>query len=412
MSSVDLLTPQSQARNTRGRAPVWTPLINGEDFEVTVTSAEVALMEGGHDSFTLSCQSTVLTTTEGLIDSCLEFRFGTSPRIERFQGYITDVTEDSSSQGALSFTLTVLGATKRMFEGYPRFWSNKNITSAVRDLSHKNMLGYHGTEDTYLWKALAQTTESDWTFVNKLATRIGYTIFNRYGVVMCHDPNFLFRESGVYCNLVASDNRDLTTDRVLIEFTPAEQSDALQENLGVKYGYFTSGEQVQIATQPGDFRGYVFSTDALVRDQDEAAQYVQGLERSMGDWKQAAVARIYGDADIYPGMCVNIITTNRRYLRDKYDGKWLVRVVSHKADKQTFQTQMYLTRPSSQAGVAIPPYLPFWQIGSNKAKPYLTLDAEGTLSASDSTFTEGDAPIGPGFRWVSSWNDRSLRSIL
>jgi hypothetical protein len=404
MSNVaELLTPQSSARNTRGRTPVWTPLLNGEEFEVTVTGIEVALMEGGHDSFTLQCQSTELTNTEGLIDSALEFRFGTSPRIEKFQGYITDVTEDSASQGALSFTLTVLGATKRMFEGFPRFWSNKSITSAVRDLANKNMLGYHGTDHNFVWKVLAQTTESDWTFLNKLAKRVGYAVFNRYGVVMCYDPNWLFRESGVYCNLTASDNRDLTTDRILIEFSPAEQSESLQENLGVKYGYFTSGDDVQIGTQPGKFRGYIFSTEYLLRDQDEAAQYLIGLETSMADWKQAAVARVYGDADIYPGMCVNVITTNRRYLRDKYDGKWLVRVVSHKADKQTFQSQMFLTRPSSQAGVEVPPYLPFWQIGSTRAKPLLTLDT---------TMSIPEAPNKPGYVWTSSWNDRSLRSIL
>ena len=407
MSNVaELLSPQAAARNTRGRTPVWTPMINGEEFDVTVSSIEVAMMEGGHDSFTLSCQSTTLTDTEGLIDSALEFRFGTSPRIEKFHGYITDVSEDSASQGALSFTLTVLGATKRMFEGYPRFWSNKSVTSAVRDLVNKNMLGYHGSEQTYLWKTLAQTTESDWSFINRLAKRIGHAIFNRYGVVGCYDPNWLFTTSGIYCNLTASDSRDLTTDRILIEFSPAEQSEALQQNLGVKYGYFTSSDQVQIGTQPGKFKGYIFSTDSLVRDQDEAAQYLTGLDTSMHDWKQAAVARVYGDADIFPGMCVNVITTNRRYLRDKYDGKWLVRVVSHKADKQSFQTQMYLTRPSSQAGVQAPPYLPFWQIGSTRAKPTLSLDTTISLSTDDT------ASFGPGYVWTSSWNDRSLRSIL
>lgn len=403
MSNVaELLTPQSAARNTRGRAPVWTPLINGEEFDISVSSIEVAMMEGGHDAFTIACQSTTLTDTEGLIDSALEFRLGTSPRIERFQGYITDVQEDSASQGALSFTLTVLGATKRMFEGYPRWWANKDIPSTIRDLAHKNMLGYHGTEHSYLWKALAQTVESDWTFVNKLAKRIGFAVFTRYGVVGCYNPDFLFRDSGVYCNLVASDNRDLTTDRMLIDFQPAEQSESLQQNLGVKYGYFTSNDQVQVGTQPGDFKGYVFSTDSLVRDQNEGEVYLNGLDTAMTDWKQAAVARIYGDADIYPGMCVNVITTNRRYLRDKYDGKWLVRVVSHKADKQSFQTQMYLARPSSQAGVQVPPYLPFWQLGTTRAKPTLSLDT--VLSTSNVR--------GPGYLWVSSWNDRSLRSIL
>ena len=109
-----------------------------------------------------------------------------------------DVKEDKAQGGtvSLSFTMSVLGPTKVMFEGTPKFWSNKSVPSAVRDLAAKNQLGYTGHDHIHLWSALAQTRESDCTIILAFAKRIGWQIYNRYGVVMCYDPVKLFNESG------------------------------------------------------------------------------------------------------------------------------------------------------------------------------------------------------------------------
>jgi hypothetical protein len=391
MSIADVL-PQSDARSTRGRVPVYNVLLNGVTMDVTPISATMSLTNGEHDSVSLAVTSSAMQDTEGLVTSTISFRWGVAPRAETFNGYIVSVEEQSGATGALTFTMSILGSTKVMYEGTPQFLSYKSVTSAVRDTVHRNLLGYIGHDHEYPWTALAQTEESDWEIINDWAERLGWLILNRYGVVMCYDPFKLYVESGPYARLVMGSSFDPNSDRNLIDFQPSEKSDVLKENLGKKFGYFTTSGAVQVATQPGEYEGYVFSTDAVIDNQDAATVYTSAADVDMDSWKQFALARCWGDADFYPGMCVEVVTSNRRYLKTKYDGKWLIRAVLHNMDRQQFQTMLYLTRPASTTRVSVSAYIPFWNDdATGRARP--------TLSIMDE-------------RWVSSWADRRARSVV
>ena len=394
MTIADVRPPE--IRSTRGRTPMYGFQLNGEVLDITVQSASLTLSEGSHDQATIKASSPTLEDTEGLTDGLLTFRWGTTPRAETFTGYVMDVKEDKAQGGtvSLSFTMSVLGPTKVMFEGMPKFWTNKSVPSAVRDLAAKNQLGYTGHDHTYLWSALAQTRESDFSIILAFAKRIGWQIYNRYGVLMCYDPVKLYNESGIYARLVMGTTGTTGASRVLLDFQPVEESEVLQMNLGRKFGYFTSSDDAQISTQPGDFRGYVFGSDAVIKDQDAVKIYADSGNVDMDRWKQYAIARIWGDADIYPGMCVEIVSTNKQYLKAKYDGKWLVRSTSHQMDRQQYQTVLNLARPPGTPAEV--PYTTFWQeIGnSGRSKPTLTR----------STDTKP--------RWVSSWSESNVASVL
>jgi hypothetical protein len=391
------VVPQTTTRSTRGRTPVYAFMLNGETLDVLAQNATITSSEGQHDTATITVSSPTLTTTEKLTDMPISFRWGAPPRLETFNGYVMDVKEDTAqgSNVSLSFTMSVLGATKAMFDGKPHFWVNKSIPSAVKDLVSQNQLGYVGHDHSYLWSGLAQTDQSDWAFINKLASRLGWVILNRYGVVGCYDPVRLFRDQGMYTRLVmgGAQGLNLQADRILLDFQPLEEADALYTNLGREYGYFTSSGSVQIARQPGLFRGYTFATDVVIADQDAAKVHAESGNIDMDRWKQYAMARIWGDADIYPGMCVEVISTNKAYLKTKYDGKWLVRATSHQMDRQSYQTLLSLARPSGTAQVQVPAYTPFWQEPAIRgAKPTLSLTR---------TSTAEETPT-----WVSSWSDR------
>lgn len=373
-------------------------MLNGETLDVLAQNASVVSSEGQHDQATITVSSPTLLTTDGMTDKPISFRWGVPPRLENFNGYVMDVKEDNAqgSGVSLSFTMSLLGATKAMYDGKPHFWANKSIPSAVKDLVAQNQLGYTGHPHTYLWSALAQTNESDWTFINKLASRLGWIITNRYGVVGCYDPVKLFTESGMYTRLVmgGATGLNLQADRILLDFQPMEEADALYTNLGHEYGYFTSSGSPQIARQPGLFRGYTFATDVVVADQDAAAVLAASGNIDMDRWKQYALARVWGDADIFPGMCVEVISTNKQYLRTKYDGKWIVRSANHQMDRREYQTLLSLARPSGAAQVMAPAYVPFWQepVNAGRAKPVLSLVH---------TSTSDETPS-----WASTWSDR------
>ena len=423
MSIADV-QPQPTSRSTRGRVPVYGFMKDGEPWELTVQSTTVTLGEGSHDQAVLKVSSADLEDTDGLVDSVISFRWGATPRAETFTGYIMDVKEEKAQGGtvSLSFTMSVLGSTKAMFEGTPKFWSNKSIPSALRDLAAKNQLGYTGHDHTHLWSALAQTRESDWATAVSFAKRIGWQVYNRYGVLMCYDPVRLYNESGVFARLVmGTTNANLDTDRVLLDFQPVEESELLTSNLGRKFGYFTSSNQPQIATQPGDFRGYIFGSDVVIRDQTDAKVYADSANVDMDRWKQYAIARMWGDSDIYPGMCVEVVSTNKQYLKAKYDGKWLVHATSHQMDRQQYQTMLSLARPPATITLSAGTrgldtgYRPFWQEPGNEGRSRPTLYIDHTISIGP-PLGEPPAtvlnPTTPKLKWASTWSERNLMSVL
>ena len=104
------------------------------------------------------------------------------------------------------------------------------------------------------------------------------------------------------------------------------------------------------------------------------------------------MARVWGDADFFPGMLVQIVTASERYVQPAGDGCWMIRSVGHSADNQQFQTILILTRPTSMSHTQYRAYVPFWQeMTPQKSRPSLTLDQDV---------------------WVSSWNNRQLRGLL
>lgn len=385
MSMTSVNPTAGETRNTRGRAPVATLVRKGEMMDAEVTEVNVLFAEGQHDQAILSCISSTLENTDGFVDSTFSFYFGAAPRATLFQGYIVAVTDEQEAQGQLSFKLTVLGASKVMYEGKPRFWANKTVPDAVRELASANGLGFYGHSQSYLWRALTQTEESDWSAVNHLALRCGWVVYYRFGCLLLYDPGNLYNNSGEYTTLVSSQSNESIDDsadaRNLISFEATEDAEVLPENLGKRFAYFTTGNEVQIKEQGGDYKGFVFETDATIRNQEEAAAVVTAADTNIGGWRIHALARIWGDADIFPGMCVGIKTTTGY---SKNDGKWLVRTVSHQGDRKSYQTLLAMSRPKNWVASGGVSYRPFWEedMTSTRARPYLQ-ESQG--------------------KWLSSW---------
>ena len=392
MSSLTDLTTTSDSRSTKGRCPVFRLRMNGEQFDVTVQSANLSFTEGDHESGTLTCTTSVFSTTETFVDSSISFYFGQAPRTELFCGYITNVTVNQAGVGNLTFSIDVLGVTKPMQGVSPRFWANRTIPSLVKTLSYLNGLGYVGHDHPYVWPSFAQTSDSDWATAVATADRLGWSIFTRYGIVMCYDPINLFRNNGSYATLMSSQDQDYKPGdaRRLIEFNPNEQSTTDPTNMGPEVAYFGDDQRVTVAKADGDYKQYRFLTSYVIRSDEEAKLYVNSANSRLTQWLQYAQARIWGDADIYPGMCIDVVTTNTALNQgNKFDGRWLVRSAVHQMDTSSYQTNLLLSRPDNVSDVSVLPYRTFWA-DQSKARPILYIQ-DGL--------------------WMSSWTDLRVRDV-
>ena len=430
------LSSTLSGRPTRGTVPIYRPMRDGESFDITVSEAVITLAEFAHDHAVISASTTETLDTSTFLGSAFTFYYGVAPRTEQFIGYITDVSDDQNSTGAssLSFTLTALGATKEMQSGVPRFLTNISVPSAVRDLAYRHSLGFHGHDHPYVWATLAQTSETDWKMATELAKRLGWSVYNRFGVVMCYDPLKLFQDNGSFIQLISSQYQNVKTvgdekERALLEFTPQEEAISSLPNTGAKIAYFNN-DRVQVVTQAGDYTLFKYLPNHIIRSPEEAYVYVGASEKDTDSWKQQATARCMGNGNLYPGMNVDIYTTNPKYYRDRYNGRWLVRGVQHKMDRQNFQTQLVLARPESTTPIGITPYVPFWS-QAGRARPTMMLssnevrlstpgifDTDRSISA-PGTFTEVKEGVFDSMpvvgetkqTWISSWTDRRIRSV-
>lgn len=386
--SISSSTSGTAATSTGGRTPVNQVLVNNVPIDVKATALTLSRTYNQHDNAVLSLSSSTLPNTDGLKDQAISFVYGLNPRTEFFYGYIVEVTEQQLNNANLTFTLHIVGTTLVMQQGRPRFWTNKSIPSLVSDLVNANLLGAYTSGPVQTWSALAQTEESDWQIVVELASRIGFVLYNFNGVVICTEPLTTYNTQGPYAQLISQTSLD-SGQWQLLEFTPTDTSVQTFTGMGVKFAYLGSNMQV-VWAQQADKTNFHFTTSVPVRSQQEADIYLNTLVRGISNWHKQASARIKGNALIYPGICVEIVTSDAT--KDKtFDGKWLVLGVQHKMDNQSFQTQLLLGRPDTPAITQISPYKPFWDI-AGKGKPTMWLNET--------------------HRWMSSWSDSRLRSVL
>ena len=409
MSMLETLGRSGQS--STGRTPIYRMSLAGMPLDVSVQEATMTSGENEHDSWTMTVSSTERTTTEGLLEAPISFLFGPSPRTETFCGYITSISEVQSSTGVLTWTMEILGPTKTMQGGAPRFWANRTIPSAVETLSYASYLGYTGHAHTYVWPALAQTDMSDWKTAVALADRLGWAVYNRYGVVGLFDPLQLFTSQGSSATLISETYVIAKTrtneERTLLDFDPTEEAESSVAQMGLKVAYFNN-DRVQVAFQKGTHSNYRFVNDFVIRDATEAALYVNGDDSDSSNWPQVAKARIMGNASLYPGMTVEVLTTSRAYYSGKFNGRWLVRAVHHKMDRQSFQSNLVLARPDGKTQVFDGPPLSFWQTAA-KARPVLTLSSTMTLPTPSDNI--GYNPFTEAGIWVSSWTNSTVRSV-
>jgi hypothetical protein len=409
MSMLELLGSSQSGRSTRGRTPIYRMILAGEPLDVTVQDATLTLSENSHDTGEMTVTSATRTSTEGILEQPISFLFGAAPKTEVFCGYVTSLTEQQSQGGVLTWTMGVTGPTKLLQTGNPRFWVNRTVPSAVETLSYLSYLGYTGHAHTYLWPALAQTDKSDWQMAVSLAKRLGWSVFNRYGIVMLYDPLQLFVNEGSAATLISESytiaKSMLDEERTLLQFDPAEEAESSTSQRGLKMAYFSDG-QMQVAMQKGNHTNYRFVSDFVIRSAEEAGIYVNADDSDASSWRQSAKARIMGNASLYPGMSVEILTTNPKYYTGKFNGRWLIRGIQHKMDRQDFQSNLVLARPEGKTQVFTGAYTPFWQ-SLTRARPTLSLTSTMSLPApSTSVSPSRDSGV-----WYSSWSNSTVRSV-
>ena len=317
--------------------------IKGELLNLTSSELKQVRMSNAENKHEAAVITTQLTKAQidRFVGEPITFRYG--PRFSggMFYGYVITINPNQDYQQDTIVDIACFGTTWPMQTGQPRFFPRRTASSVVAEIVTKHNLGCQVEDNSYVWPALAQTSESDWEFVQTLATRLGYALYVHNGVVRMVNPLRVLAENEISQRFIRS-NDVLDPSRQLLDFNPTTQSLRIRDNVKPSFGFFDGN--VARLSQPLSTYPYRMSTDTPVKDSGMAQIYSDAWERRIDFWNQQATARVRGNASIMPGVNVSIQVSGNPTGRNEYDGVWFVRGVEHSFTNNSFQTELDLAR--------------------------------------------------------------------
>lgn len=365
-----------------------------------IKNVEIQNAENQHEAAVIT---TILTKSQisTFVNKRIEFTYGKKTNANTFYGYILTVSPSSGYQEDTVVDLYCIGPTWPMQGGFPKFETNVTVPEMfariINGVKGSNTtssyyegyrLGVQVDRDAsdFIWPALAQTNESDWEFLQSLAERIGYCIYNYKGVVRLVKPiRVLTRTMPVAKTFLKGDDV-LDPTRELLEWNATTQSLEIRDNVQPSFGFFDENNKGAFSKPPTPNSPFRFVADTPSKSRAMAEQYENAAWINRIDyWNNQATARINGNADLFPGTTISVKVSGNLNPSNKndYDGVWLVRGVRHVLTHNSFQTDLDLARDANTFTTNVTTGN-FWTPKVNTGAPTIRWDYEHQ-------------------RWASSW---------
>jgi hypothetical protein len=331
------------ALNAIQQIPVYDIEVDGELINLSTSEIKQVRLqnsEGKHEAAAITTQLTK-SQIDQFVGKPITFKYGSRVNVNTFYGYVITINPNQNYKQDALVDIACLGTTWTMQAGRPRTFTDTTVSSAFSSIVLPHKLGVQTDDHQYRWPSLAQTDESDWSYLQSLAHKVGYCVYVHKGIVRLVDPDRIIRDTGAFQHYVRSDDI-LDPSRQLIDFKPTTQSLRIRDNMKPVYGYFENGEPQVLGSL--DVYPHRMTTDTPVKNYEMANVYSGAWDRRVDFWNHQATARISGNANIIPGINISIQLGNGFAGKNEHDGVWLVRGVEHSLTNNSFQTTLDLAR--------------------------------------------------------------------
>jgi len=322
----------------------------------SITSAEILLDENKHDVCVLLLSGIPPRAITDYIDAPIRvFATTGQNRSQEFCGYITFVEPVSNTAQPIvngsPFQVTkvvALGTSLVMKGAKNRVWENATITTIAQDLSKSYGFSLDVPKDSYSELFIAQTSESDWSFITRVATERGYRVTVHGTHMHIWDP---FKSIG---RLISYNQ--LSTARTNLSNAPG-----LIMHLEGTFGYLTpEGASTNYKTASLDRFGNILNvrSEELARNSwsgaghsskffNEVNDVVDNIEqatRKMSAKKKGTYAfnahvSVSDGLGMLPGGIVDLLEYNANF-----DGLWYIQSVQHKIKRSSYITELHIAR--------------------------------------------------------------------
>jgi phage protein D len=325
-----------------------------------ILDAELNQTWGSHDVFVFRVEynrNYPMNTIKPWPDNApVMVSWGRKPQgMNTWYGYVnhhkTSGNADSGTHN-LQLTYFCIGTSKPMNSVDNQFWGSVTPTYIAKQIARQHHLRCVVTSTSWLLSSEVQANESDFQFMNRIASKTGFRFWVSGGTLYLVDPAVVLVGAGQTTVPTYAMDKRLYWQDTIRNFSKLQGDNlpgapvATRSVFGVDT---TTGKLVQARAGTGSIQQH--STTRVATSLGEAQQHVQAWH-NLSQWWIAATAELFGNVSLYPGKVVNL-TGNGMLAGDQ--GTWLVSSARHlmkmsgtgytASDK--YVTQVALTRNAS-----------------------------------------------------------------
>lgn len=343
-------------KNPYGVSPTLEITVANTPFDYTsVNLVELLLEENKHDTLILHVSGVPPRAITEYYGRPVLVKFSTGGNFsEEFYGYVEDVRPESFTGFGLmnkspfqSAKIVCMGTSYVMRGTTSNTWNGYRLSDIAKELASKYSFSLDAPSDNLVHDAILQTNESDWNFITRYSSLLGYSV-NVHGTHMhVYDPyKALSRQNSYHKLVTVRQTRGSVTPSPgqVIEFTGTFS----KRHIDGEY------KASRIAVVGNDNSMYDLSSNQLetahngvARYRNRIATYASSYEeadryiksRAKKDYDYYATVRVVGLAGCRPGGIVSIDNYN-----GEFDGFWYVQKVAHTIHSDAFYTEIDIAR--------------------------------------------------------------------
>lgn len=341
---------------------IYQVYVNGVPVVAPVFILDAELNEtwGSHDVFVFRVEYNRASNMNNISpwpdNAPIQVAWGRKPQaLNMWYGYVNhhklSGNADSGTHN-LQYTYFCIGTSKPMNSVDNQFWGSVTPTYIAKQIAQQHHLRCIVTSTTWVLSSEVQSNESDFQFMNRIASKTGFRFWVSGGTLYFIDPSVVIVGAGQTTVPTYRMDKRLDWQDTMRAFQKL-QGDNLPGAPVAKrsvWGVDTStGKVFQASAGSGSVQQT--STARVATSLAEGQLHVNAWQ-DLSQWWVAATAELFGDSTIYPGKVIGLIGNA---VPKPDQGLWIVSSARHLmkmsgtaiATQDKYMTQVGLTRNST-----------------------------------------------------------------
>jgi hypothetical protein len=275
--------------------------------------------------------SPLTTWTEG---SPVEIAWGRPPQaLQSWYGYLNHAekaTDDDATGQNVQLTYVLAGTSKAMLGDTNRSWEGYTISAIAQRIAREYCMRCVVTTSPWVLPYEVQANESDWSFLNRMASKTGMRVWVSGGTLYCIDPAAVLSGASnftvpVYLINKASGWQDSARNFKVVSGNALPGAYKMNH---LMHGIDSAGNAYAIRQDGADP-----SLPDVIQSGWHAASTAQArslmnAEAALAQYWQVATVEVMGYNLVYPGKVVGF---QGNAISDGDSGNWIVAAATHVA---------------------------------------------------------------------------------